>query len=305
VAVIGPPSSVGAVVVTYNSEADIAECLAALGPALEGVETSQIIVVDNASTDATCEVAERCAPEARLLRLTQNRGYASGLNAGAAVAGDLDALLVLNPDVRLSPGAVVPLLHALALPGTAVAVPKVLNATGALEPTLRRESTVLRALGEATLGGNIAGRSSRLGEMVTRPERYEAPTTVDWASGSVMLVSRRCYDALGGWDESFFHGSEETDFCLRAGDRGWSVRYAPGAIATHSSGSSERSPYLRPIMFANRLELYRRRRGRLRAVAFRVALALNEGLRSYRGAHHRATLATLLTGRRPAPPNGP
>ena len=98
-----------------------------------------------------------------------------------------------------------------------------------------------------------------------------------------MLIDRRCYDALGGWDETFFHGSEETDFCLRARDAGWSVRFVPDAVAVHLGGDGARSTSLRPIMFTNRLELYRRRRGPRRALAYRLALALNEALRFYRG----------------------
>ena len=66
-----------------------------------------------------------------------------------------------------------------------------------------------------------------------------------------MLIDRRCYDALGGWDESFFLYSEETDFCLRARDEGWLVGYTPEAAATHIGGHRERTS-LRVLMVANR-----------------------------------------------------
>ena len=291
--IVTRPSSVAAVVVTYNSQASIADCLAALTRGLDGVANATVIVVDNASTDGTRQLVEQSC--ACLVPLQRNGGYAAGFNAGARVAGAVDGLLVLNADVLLAPGSVTALLDALALPGTGIAVPKVLGPAGRLEPSLKRESTVLRAFGEAVLGGDLAGRFEPLGEMETRPETYESPRTVDWASGAVMLVDRRCYDALGGWDETFFHGSEETDFCQRARDEGWTVRYTPDAVAVHLGGGGARSPYLRPIMFTNRLELYRRRNGRTRAVAFRLALALNEALRAHRGPHHRATLRALMS----------
>lgn len=294
------PSSVGAIVVTYNSADVIADCLKALRHALEGVARSVVVVADNASDDGTCELVAGTAPNARLLRLDRNGGYAAGLNAGAtAIAGvDVDALLVLNADVSLAPGSVQALFDALSQPGTAVAVPKLLGPDGRVQPSLKRESTVLRALGEALLGGHLAGRFSALGEMETRWQRYASAQTVDWASDAVMLVDRRRYDALGGWDETFFHGSEETDFGHRARDRGWTVRYTPDAVATHLGGGGAESPSLRPIMFTNRLELYRRRRGPRRALAFRLALAVNEALRLHRGPHHRATLRAIVGGRR-------
>jgi N-acetylglucosaminyl-diphospho-decaprenol L-rhamnosyltransferase len=116
-----------------------------------------------------------------------------------------------------------------------------------------------------------------------------------------MLVDPLCYDTLGGWDETFSHGSEETDFCQRARDRGWTVRYVPDAVAVHLDGEGGRSTKVRPVMFANRLELYRRRRGLRRALAFRLALALNEALRRHRGPQHRKTLRAVLKGQRPAP----
>jgi GT2 family glycosyltransferase len=291
--------SVAAIVVTYNSQEVISDCLDSLGRALDGVHGSSIIVADNRSHDGTCELADHHATRARLLRLDRNGGYAAGFNAGAAVAGPVDALLVLNPDVRLAPGSVLELLKVLALPATGVAVPKVLSPEGQVDPDLKREPTVLRALGEAVLGGHRAGRFEALGEMVTVPEQYEKPTCPDWAGGSVMLISRRCYDQLGEWDESFFHGSEETEFCLRARDHGWLVRYTPTAVAVHLGGGGEQSPYLRSLMVANRLELFRRRRGPARAAAYRGALLLNEALRAGRGPQHLAALLTLLTGRRP------
>jgi GT2 family glycosyltransferase len=294
------PRSVGIIVVSYNSASIIDGCLASLVGAVEGVEQSSTVVVDNASTDDTCWRVGRHSTAPRLLRLETNGGYAAGINAGAAMVGSVDALLVMNPDVRLDHGSVATLLDTLTLPATGIAVPLIRDRSGHVDLDLKREPTIMRALGEAVLGGLRAGRFEALGETVVEQARYEAPAVVDWAGGSVMLVSRRCYDELGGWDETFFHGSEEVDFCLRARDHGWLVRYTPAASATHLGGGSEASP-LRRLMFANRVELYRRRQGRLRAAGFRTALVVGELLRVGRGAHHRATVVTLLTGRRPVP----
>ena len=66
----------------------------------------------------------------------------------------------------------------------------------------------------------------------------------DWAEGSTQLVSRACLDACGPWDESFFLYSEETDFHLRAGARGFGVQYVAAAQAVHLEGDSGTSPRL-------------------------------------------------------------
>ena len=91
--------------------------------------------------------------------------------------------------------------------------------------------------------------------------------------------------------------SEETDFCLRARDHGWLVRYTPDASAVHIGGHGERTR-LRALMAANRVELFRRRNGPVRTAAFRSALALHELLRVRRGSHYRAAAHAVITGRR-------
>ena len=62
---------------------------------------------------------------------------------------------------------------------------------------------------------------------------------MDWAQGAVVLMSRACFDALNGWDESYFLYSEETDLSLRARDLGLLTRYEPGSVAVHIGGASQ------------------------------------------------------------------
>jgi GT2 family glycosyltransferase len=217
----------------------------------------------------------------------------------SAAAGD--AVLVLNPDVRLDPGCGAALLDVLGEPGVGIAVPVQRDRDGSLHPTLRREPTVLRALGEAVLGGWRAGRVPVLGEMVTDHDAYAARTRADWATGSVMAVSKACLASVGEWDETFFLYSEETDFALRARERGFQLRLAPGARCEHVRGASHDNPQLWALLTVNRLRLFATRHGALRTLAFRAALLLGEGLRSCGGAlTHRRALVALLRGDRAA-----
>jgi N-acetylglucosaminyl-diphospho-decaprenol L-rhamnosyltransferase len=226
----------------------------------------------------------------------RNAGYAAGVNAAAAAVPPRDALLVLNPDMRLGAGSVRALLATLAIPGTGIAVPRLVDASGRLARSLRREPTVRRALGEALLGGGRAGRFPAFGEVVGNERRYQHPGTADWASGAAMLVARDCLDAVGPWEESFFLYSEETDFALRARDAGFALRYAPDAVAVHVGGEAHTSPLLWSILTVNRVRLFRRRHGRLHTVAFWLAVALNEALRALPGRPtHRAALRALLS----------
>ncbi len=286
---------VALVVVTYNSRDLIDGFLQALPAAVEDLDV-ELVAVDNASGDGSADAVHAAAPDATVVRLGANRGYAAGLNAGIRAAADPDAVLVLNPDIRLGPGSVRRLLTAAGEPGAGIAVPRMTDPSGALVPSLRRDPSVRRALGEALLGGRRAGRFEGWGEMVTDPSAYIYPVRADWAVGAAMLVTRDCLDAVGAWDESLFLYSEETDYCIRARENGFDVRYEPGAEAVHIGGDAHVSPRLWALLTVNRVRLYRRRHGPVRSLAFRVAVMINEALRALAGRQvSRAALAALVT----------
>lgn len=287
---------VAVVLVTYNSADVLPGCLDALSDGLRGVTVTEIVAVDNASDDASVAlVSAHPVPAVRVLPVGRNAGYAAAINLGVAALSDCDAVLVLNPDVRLRPGAVAALAAALAVPGVAVAAPRLSTADGRLHPSLRRRPSLPRALAEAVLGGDRAARLGRLGERVTDPRCYERPGRVDWAAGAALLLSRDALRQIGPWDESFLLYSEETEFALRAADQGWSVRFEPAAEAVHLGGESGTDPMLAALLAVNRVGLYRRRHGRLAAAAFHAAVVLGEALRAAAGRRtSRAALTALL-----------
>ncbi len=283
---------VAAIMVTHNSQVHLTAALASLHEARHEVSL-RLVVVDNASSDASVDMVTRHSPDAVVVAMGRNAGYAAALNAGVRTAGPADAYLFLNPDIELSPGCVAALARGLSEPGVGVAAPRQQDERGRLSFSLRREPTLGRAIGEAVLGGRRAGRVDSFGEMVVDPGRYLRPAHVAWASGSMLLIDARCLAEVGEWDESFFLYSEETDFLLRAGDSGFRVRYCPDAVATHIGGDAHTSPRLYALLTLNRIRLFRRRNGRSKALLFAAAVALGEGLRS-RSVVHRHALAALL-----------
>jgi GT2 family glycosyltransferase len=294
----GAPLDVALIVVSWNSADDLSALLPSVASGCEGVERFEVVVADNASTDSSVDVA--AAAGATVVSTGRNAGYAAGVNAAVAAAPPARAYLVLNPDVRLTSGAVRALLDVLDTePGTGIVVPRLIEPSGAVIPSLRREPTVLRAIGEAVLGGRRAGRWSTFGELVVDPDRYDVQGSADWASGAAMLVSRECLDGVGPWEEDFFLYSEETDFALRARDRGFRLVYSPDATMVHVGGDVHVSPRLWSMLTVNRVRCYARRHGPVRTAMFRSAVVVNEALRARR-AENRAALASLLVpSRRP------
>lgn len=300
-----PEEIVAVVVVSFNSQALLPDLLASLPEGLQGLRW-QLIVVDNASIDCSVAAVRRCAPEALIVETGRNGGYAAGINAGVAAAPPHTAVLVLNPDVRLTPGCVGALIGAQRRSGSGIAVPHLVDKRGLLIESMRREPTILRMLGDAFLGARRAGRHPVLGEIVTDPDLYSMEQTIDWAEGSTLLISADCWDCSGPWDESYFLYSEETDFALRARDAGFTTLYVPSAHAIHLEGESAGSPALWSLLVRNRIRLYRRRHGLASTTLYWAALLLREASRALLGrATSAAGFQALVSPRRMRERPGP
>jgi GT2 family glycosyltransferase len=291
--VMGDAARVAVVIVTFNSGAVLGGCLASL--ASTGVELVSVVVADNASRD-DCVVIAQAATDLpiHVVHMGRNAGYAAAINAGIASLDTrkLDAVFVMNPDCRLRPDTLRRLTGALREPGRAIAVPRLVNSDGTLQPSLRRLPTVRGAFAEALVGGTLARRT---GELVFDPQVYQRPGPVAWATGAALLVSAEAVRELGPWDEWFLLYSEETEFCLRAADRGWSLWYEPAAVVEHIGGESNTNPTLYALMLVNKVVLFRRRHGIAASLAYRSATVLGVALRAAAGRRtDRAALVALL-----------
>jgi GT2 family glycosyltransferase len=287
---------VAAVIVTYNSADVLDDCLRSLSE--QGMPMAAVVVADNASTDKTREIVEDFAAlPVRVVDLGRNAGYAAGINAGiAALDLDcLDAVLVLNADCQVLPGALSVLASTLHRSGHGIVVPRLVLPDGSTQRTLRRRPTVGRALVEALLPGHLAGRVGSLGEVITDPQVYERPGVTAWATGAAMMFSVSALREIGPWDESFLLYSEETEFCLRAADKGWRTWYEPAAVFQHIGGESDTNPTLASLMTVNKVVLFRRRHNRLHSAAYFAAITVGECIRAATGRRtSRASTMALL-----------
>ena len=283
------------VVVTYNSASDIS-------PLIDDLRTAaldrpmRIIVVDNQSSDGTAGIVQ-AHTDIRLIESKENLGYSGGINAGLPFVGPCDTVLILNPDLRLAPDTVTCLLEALGDDRIGAVVPLMLDEDGATFPSLRREPSLTRAIGDAFLGSRFRGRPRFLSEIDLRPKSYIKVHDVDWAAGAALLVPAAVVREVGDWNEEFFLYSEETDYCRRIRDRGHRIRFEPSAVVQHRGGGSGTSPALMTLMAVNRVRYVERHHGRVYSAVFRAVVALAEALRSHDPVH-RHTLAVVLNRRR-------
>lgn len=289
-------ANVAVVIVTYNSAADIPVLIDDLRIAAHYCAI-RLVIVDNNSGDGTADIV-RAHDDIRLIESGRNAGYAGGINAGLPFTGPCDAVMILNPDVALAPNTVSRLLSAADTDRIGAVVPLLLDGNGETYPSLRREPTLTRALGDALFGSRMwLNRPSFLSESSFRPADYTAAHDVDWATGAALLVSSEVLRAVGQWNEQFFLYSEETDYFRRIRKTGRRIRFEPSAVVTHRGAGSGESPMLAILMAVNRIRYAQLHHGRIYSALFRVIVAVAELLRSYDRTHRR-TLAVVLNRKR-------
>lgn len=287
------------IIVTFNSADVLPPLLDSLPEGLKGVGDFEVVIVDNDSRDGSAELARAHPVRPRVIRMGRNAGYAAAINAAASIIDPASDVLILNPDLRLYPGAARPLVECAAMETVGIAVPRNFREDGTTDPTLRREPSMLTAWAEAVLGGTLAARLG-WGEVVSETTLYDRRETVEWASGSALLVSARARRAVGDWDESYFLYSEEVDYQRRAREAGFAIIYEPRSQVMHAGGESGTNPRLFALMTANRIRYYARHHGILPTSLFRLGIVFGQAVRAWRGSTHRAALRSALLPLRPA-----
>ncbi len=198
-------------------------------------------VVDNGSTDGSRELVRSRHPWATLLEPERNLGFGPAVNLVAARTSS-PWIAPANADIELTPGALDALLTvAERHPRAAIIGPQLILPDGSFQPGIqpfpRASDALLRNLALYRL-------SPRLGARLCLPEYWdpESARAVDWVTGAFLLVRRRVFDAIGGFDKDLWMYAEDLDLCWRARQRGWEVRYEPAGRIHHAlSVATERA----------------------------------------------------------------
>jgi N-acetylglucosaminyl-diphospho-decaprenol L-rhamnosyltransferase len=285
-----------ALIVTYNSEGEIEECLAAAKAA--GVD---VAVLDNLSTDGTADLIADRHPWVRLIRATENRGFGAGTNE-LAETSSAEYLMPLNPDAILAPETPSVLKAALdSDPGAIAAGPKLIYPDGERQPSNPGFPDLTYEIAMALAGTRFSqmGRWDGIAhdERVTRwswsgDGRVER-TEVLWAT--CWLLRAPEVRQYGLFDLRFAMYDEDLDFCARMAAQGRSFLYVPEALVVHYGGASSTSAQKARLTRRARFNYYRHNRGIGYAFTFRVLLvAIERGLLLLRAAKGAAAFARRL-----------
>lgn len=274
------PPDLSIVIVSWNVRELLRRCLDSICSPLNRREeqgerplTTEVIVVDNASTDGSAALVAAEFPQVRLIANAENRGFTGGNNQGIAVSRGRYVML-LNPDTEVVGDALAAMVAYMdSRPEVGVLGPQLLYPDGSVQSSRRRFPTFGTALFESTWLQSWAP-PGLLERYYVLDRRDDETSEVDWVMGACLVVRREVIERVGGLDEGFFMYSDEPDWCKRIKDAGWKVVYFPGARVIHHEGkSSEQVVPARHIYFqTSKVRYFRKYHGPLAAGALRFFL---------------------------------
>jgi len=266
---------VSIIIVNWNTRALLRNCIKSVIENAGSIEY-EIIVVDNASTDASVEMVKDRFPSVVVIANEDNRGFASANNQGIEIARGRYVLL-LNSDTLVGESAIEKTVsYADKNPEAAVVGCQVWKDLDTIQMTCFRFTNLFNLmLAESGLAGFF--RNNRiLGNQWMHWWKRDTEKQVDVVSGMYMLVRRTAIDHVGPMDESYFMYYEETDWCYRFNKAGWKSLFYPDAKIIHIHGGNASSSKVRSKMFVQRqkslLIFLKKHNGSVAAFAARLIL---------------------------------
>lgn len=222
---------VACIILNTNRREDTLACLRSLQASTYA--NFFILVLDCKSTDGSVASVRSAYPDVQVIELTDNRGYAGNNNVGirAAMEQGADWVFILNEDTVLAPEVIERLVDVGRRdPGIGILGPLVYHYD---------EPQVIQSAG-GRLTASWDGR--HIGQNEDDRGQFDRPTRVDWISGCAILVRRAVIESLGAFDERFFIYWEETEWCVRTMQAGWTIMHVPTARIWHKGVQRDYRP---------------------------------------------------------------
>jgi len=229
---------VSVVIVSFQTRELTLRCLRELFLDLRDFapDEADVWVVDNASNDGSADAIAREFPSVHLVAQGENLGFGRANNVAFERAQG-EFFFLLNSDAFVHRGALRELVNYLrAHPGVGVVGPKLQNADGTLQASCWKFPSPQRAWIEALGVARAFSSHPTLGDYYRWA--HDDERRVDFLIGAALLVRRKVWEEVGGFDREFFLYAEETDWLKRIWNAGHAVVFWPRALVTHLGGAS-------------------------------------------------------------------
>ena len=201
-----------------------------------GYPNLEIIVGDNASTDDSVAYLQSSFPEVKIIKNSENLGFAGGYNKVLSQV-ESEYYVLLNSDVEVTPGWIEPVVELMEQD----------ECIAAAQPKLKdwNNKNLFEYAGAA--GGYIDafGYPFCRGRIFDTREpdagQYDNSTEIFWASGAALFIKKAYWNKVGGFDADFFAHMEEIDLCWRLKNLGYKIMYCPSSTVYHVGGGTLQS----------------------------------------------------------------
>lgn len=242
---------VSVIIVSWNARDYLLRCLASLEAYGDGL-ISEVIVVDNASSDDSVAQVRARYPQVTLVEPGANLGFAKGNNLGIRMARG-KYLCLINSDAELLPGCLSTLVkHLEQHPDIGLIGPRVQGADGVVQDRPRGFPTLWNMFCFAAGLDGLWPNSRLFGGYLRRAWPIDQVMPAEVLSGCFWLARAMAVDEVGGLDEGYFMYGEDIDWCLSFHRKKWQVVFHPEAHAIHHGGKSSSNA---PVRFY--LEMHR------------------------------------------------
>ena len=239
------------IIVSWNAKKYLEQCIASIIGETIKYQT-EIIVVDNASTDGSVELVKGKFPKVKVICNDTNLGFAKANNIGIK-QGTGKYICLINSDVEILQGCfdrIVPYFEQHSKIG--VIGPQIIGVDGTVQRSCMGFPTIWNTFCRALLLDTLFPRSRLFSSYLRTFQKHDTIQYVDVINGCFWLISREALNQVGLLDERFFIYAEDKDWCKRFWDAGWKVVYFPQAQAIHYGGASSSNA---PTRFY--IEMYR------------------------------------------------
>jgi GT2 family glycosyltransferase len=238
------------IIVTWNSEEFIRNCLDSIFLS-QGNFSSEVIVVDNNSSDETGKIVEQLYPQVNLIQNKKNSGYAKANNQGIEEASG-EYILLLNPDTQILEDSLSLMYGVMEEnPDIGALGPKLLNPDKSIQASCREFPTFSTLIWEFSGLSRLFPRSRVFSRWRMGYFDFDKQRETDQPMASCLMLRRTTLEDVGAFDENFVMFFNDVDLCFRIKKEGWKIWFYPEAKVIHYKGASTRKAKAKMIWLSH------------------------------------------------------
>ncbi len=256
--------SIGVVIVTFNSSQYILNCLKSLLESNYFINSKNIIIVDNNSSDETIELVLKKYTDIKIVRNNKNLGYAKAVNIGMSFFNE-ELCLICNPDIEFKKDALIRLIELFKDKNVAVAGGQQIYAN----KKWQRSYGEMPGIKDACFNLFFVSTIKNMFKKIIF-ERFNLATVkkiTGYLDGAALLVRRDLFEKLEGFDEDYFFYAEEADFQFRIKKRNknYKIMFTSKANFVHIRGGSstkinQKTTYFQKLLVKAKLTFVKKNR---------------------------------------------